>query len=63
LEPFVDFFGHCIRVSLDVDHVERIVEVFFPRESHWGKGKGTVEKGFNNGRLERRPSLVDLRSI
>jgi hypothetical protein len=29
--------------------------------SHWSKGKGTVEKGFDNGRLERRPSSVNLR--
>jgi hypothetical protein len=28
---------------------------------HWSKGKGIVEEGFENGRLEGRPSSVDLR--
>jgi hypothetical protein len=48
---------------LDVGHVERFVEVLFPRVSHWSKRKGTMEEGFNNGRLERRPSLVNLRRL
>jgi hypothetical protein len=37
------------------------VEVLCPRVSHWSKGKGTVAEGFDNGRLEGRPSSVDLR--
>jgi hypothetical protein len=37
------------------------IKIFFPRVSHWSKGKGTLEKGFDNGRLERRPSSVNLR--
>jgi hypothetical protein len=31
--------------------------------SHWSKGKGTLEKGFDNGRFERRPSSVNLRRL
>jgi hypothetical protein len=46
---------------LDDGHVKGFVEVFFPRVRHWSKGKGTMEKGFDNRRLEGRPSLVDLR--
>jgi hypothetical protein len=48
---------------LDIGHVKGFVEVPFPRESHWNKRKGIMEKGFSNGRLERRPSLVNLRRI
>jgi hypothetical protein len=48
---------------LDIGHVKGFVEVCFPRVSHWNKRKGIVEKGFSNGRLERRPSLVNLRRI
>jgi hypothetical protein len=29
--------------------------------SHWSKGKGIVKKGFDNGRLEGRPSSINLR--
>jgi hypothetical protein len=46
---------------LDIGHVKGLVEVFSQRVSHWSKRKGIMEKGFNNGRLERRPSLVNLR--
>ena len=60
-QPLVDFFWHFIRVSLDVGHVERFVEVLFPRVSHWIKRKGTMEEGLDNGRLEGRPSSIDLR--
>jgi hypothetical protein len=45
----------------DGGHVQGFVKIFFPRVSHWSKGKGTLEKGFDNGRLERRPSSVNLR--
>jgi hypothetical protein len=48
---------------LDSGHVKGFIEVLFPRVSHWSKGKGTVEEGFDNGRLERRPSLVNLRRL
>jgi hypothetical protein len=48
---------------LDVGHVDRFLEVLFPWVSHWSKGKGTMEEGFNNGRLERRASLVNLRRL
>jgi hypothetical protein len=50
-----------VGVSRDGGHVKGFVEVLFPRVSHWSKGKGTVEKGFDNERLEGRPSSVDLR--
>ena len=52
-----------VRVTLDIGHVKGFVEVSFPRSIHWRKGKGFMEKGFSNGRLEGRPSLVNLRSI
>jgi hypothetical protein len=45
---------------LDIGHVNGFVEVLFPRVSHWSKRKGTMEEGFDNGRLERRSSLVNL---
>jgi hypothetical protein len=48
---------------LDIGHVKVFLEVSFPRVSHWSKGKGYMEKGFSNGRLERRPSLVKLRRL
>jgi hypothetical protein len=48
---------------LDIGHVKGFVEVPFPRASHWNKRKGIMEKGFSNGRLERRPSLVNLRRL
>jgi hypothetical protein len=37
------------------------IKVFFPRVRHWSKGKGIMKNGFDNGRLERRPSYIDLR--
>jgi hypothetical protein len=46
---------------LDIGHIKGFVEVYYPRASHWSNGKGFMEKGFSNGRLERRPSLVNLR--
>jgi hypothetical protein len=48
---------------LDIGHVKGFVEVSCPRAIHWNKRKGIMEKGFSNGRLEGRPSLVNLRSI
>jgi hypothetical protein len=48
---------------LDNGHIEGFVEVLFQRVSHWRKGKGTIEDGFDNMRLERRPSLVNLRRL
>jgi hypothetical protein len=39
----------------------RVLKVFFPRFNHWSKEKVTVKKGFDNERLGRRPSSVDLR--
>jgi hypothetical protein len=48
---------------LYIDHVKGFVEFPFPRESHWNKRKGIMENGFSNERLERRPSLVNLRRI
>jgi hypothetical protein len=62
-QPLVGLFWHSIGVSLDSGHVKGFVEVLFLRESHWSKGKGTVEKGFDNGRLEGRSSLVNLRRL
>jgi hypothetical protein len=50
-------------VTLDIGHVKGFVEVPFPREIHWNKRKGIMEKDFNNGRLERRPYLVILRRL
>jgi hypothetical protein len=52
-----------VRVTLDIGHVKGFVEVPCPRVSHWNKRNGIMEKGFNNGRLERRPSLVNLRRL
>jgi hypothetical protein len=46
---------------LDIGHVKGFVEVSCPRPSHWNKRKGFMEKGFRNRRIERRPSLVNLR--
>jgi hypothetical protein len=46
---------------MDDVHVKGFVKVIFPRVSHWRKGKGTMEKGFDNGRLEGRCSSVNLR--
>jgi hypothetical protein len=60
-KPFVRLFWHCVRVSKDGGHVKGFIKVIFPRVRHWSKGKGTVEKGFDNGRLLRRPSLVNIR--
>jgi hypothetical protein len=60
-KTLVKLFWHCIGVSLDSGHVKGFVEVFFPKVIHWSKGKGIVEKYFDNGRLEGRPYLVDLR--
>jgi hypothetical protein len=48
---------------LDIGHVKGFVEAPFPREIHWSKRNGFMEKGFSNGRLERRPSLVNLRRL
>jgi hypothetical protein len=48
---------------MDGGHVQGFIKVFFPRLIHWIKGKGTVKKVFHNGRLERRPFSVDLRSF
>jgi hypothetical protein len=48
-------------VSRDGGHVKGFIKVFFTRVSHWSKGKGTLEKGFDNGRLERKPSSVNFR--
>jgi hypothetical protein len=47
---------------LDIGYVNGFVEVSFPRENHWRKGKRFMEKGFRNKRLERRP-LVNLRML
>jgi hypothetical protein len=52
-----------VRVTLDIGHIEGFVEVSFPRASHWSKEKGFMEKVFSNERLERRPSLVNLRRL
>jgi hypothetical protein len=60
-QPFVRLFRHCVGVSRDGGYVQGFIKVFFPRVSHCRKGKGTVEKGFRNGRLEGRPSSVNLR--
>jgi len=56
-------FRHGIGISRNGRHVQGIVEIFFPRVSHWSKGKGTLEKGLDNERLERRPSSVNLRRL
>ena len=48
---------------MDIGHVKGFVEVPFPRVIHWNKRKGIMENGFDNGRLERRPSLVNLRRL
>jgi hypothetical protein len=48
-------------VSLDSGNVKGFVEVHCPRLSHWSKGEGILEEGFDNERLEGRPSLVHLR--
>jgi hypothetical protein len=48
---------------LDIGHVKGFLEVPFSRVSHWNKREGFMEKGFSNGRLERRPSLVNLRRL
>jgi hypothetical protein len=45
---------------MDGGHVKGFIEVFFPRVIHWSKGKGTLKEGFDNKRLEGRPSLVYL---
>jgi hypothetical protein len=59
----VDICWHLVRLTLDIVHVKGFVEVSFPRASHWSKGKGFMEKVFSNGRLERRPTLVNLRRL
>jgi hypothetical protein len=59
-KPFVGFFRHGIGVSNNGSHVQGLVEVFFPRMSHWCKGKITVEKGFDNEGVERRIYVVNL---
>jgi hypothetical protein len=62
-QPLVDMCWHLIRVTLDIGHVEGFVEVSCSRASHWSKGKGFMEKSFSNRRLERMPSLVNLRRL
>jgi len=62
-QPLVRLFWHCIGVSLDSGHVKGFVEVFFLKEIHWIKGKGTLENRFDNGRIKRRPYLVELRRL
>ena len=62
-QPLVDLCWHFVKVTLDIGHVKGFVEVPCTRESHWNKRKGIMEKGFINRRLERRPSLVNLRSL
>jgi hypothetical protein len=59
----VDLCWHFVRVTLDIGHAKGFVEVPFPRESHWNKRNGFMEKRFSKGRLERRPSLVNLRRL
>jgi hypothetical protein len=48
---------------LDIVHVKGFVEVPCSREIHWNTREGIMENGFSNERLERRPSLVNLRRI
>jgi hypothetical protein len=48
---------------LDIGHVNGFVEVLFPRVSHWIKRNVIVQEVFENGRLERRPSLEKLRRL
>jgi hypothetical protein len=48
---------------VDDGHVQWFINVLFPRVRHWINGKGTVENGFDNGRLNRMPSSVHIRSI
>jgi hypothetical protein len=60
-KPFIRLFWHGIGISRNGGHVQGFVEIIFPRLSHWSKGKGTLEKGFDNMRLERRTYLVNLR--
>jgi hypothetical protein len=60
-QPFVRLFRHCVGVTKDGGHVKGFIKAFCPRVIHWSKGKGTVKKGFDNRRLEGRPSSVYLR--
>jgi hypothetical protein len=62
-KPLFRLLWNSIGVSLDGGHVKGFVEVLFPRESNWSKGKGIMEKGFDNERLEKRPYLVYLGRI
>jgi hypothetical protein len=48
---------------LDIGHVKGFVEVPLPRVSHWNKRKGIMEKVVSNERLEKRPTLVNLRRL
>jgi hypothetical protein len=57
----VRLFRNCVWVSRDGGHVQGFIKVFYPRVSYWSKGKGIVEKGFDNMRHEGRPSSVNLR--
>jgi hypothetical protein len=50
-QPFVRLFWNCVGVSRDGGHVQGFIKFLFQRVSHWIKGKGTMEKGFDNGRL------------
>jgi hypothetical protein len=62
-KPLVDLCWHLVRLTLDIGHVNGFVEVSFPREIHWNKRNGFMEKVFSNKTLERRPSLVILRRL
>jgi hypothetical protein len=60
-QPFMRLFRHGIGISWNGDHVQGFIKVLFLRVNHCSKGKGTLENGLDNRRLERRPSLVNLR--
>jgi hypothetical protein len=59
-KPFVDLFRHGIGISSDGHHVQGLIEVLFPRMSHWCKWEITVKNLFDNGGVERRTSLVSF---
>jgi hypothetical protein len=48
---------------LDISHVKGFEGFPLPRVIHRSKRNGFMEKGFRNGRLERRPYLVNITRI
>jgi hypothetical protein len=59
-QPCVDFFRHGIGISSDARHVQGLIEVLFPRTSHWCKWEITMKMLFDNEGMERRPSLLSF---